>query len=127
MSAAVGVLPVAGIQVSIRPTTASPGSALCSTDRLQIDYDDELTKIEEFLTRFEPQRRANGQQTIPDNDDDEADSDAEELADDLSDMGVNGEGDRRTKAKYMRMLRKVANRQTSEVVVDLADVRNASV
>jgi hypothetical protein len=29
----------------------------------------------------------------------------------------------RSKAKYMRALRRVANRQTEEVVIDLADLR----
>ena len=39
------------------------------------------------------------------------------------DVEGHGEAQRRSKAKYMKVIRKVANRQKSEVVVDLADLR----
>ncbi len=47
------------------------------------------------------------------------------MADGLDGMAVDGDREvpGRSKAKYMKVLRKVANRQTSEVVVDLADLR----
>lgn len=32
----------------------------------------------------------------------------------------------RSKAKYMRIMRKVANRQTSEVVIDLKDIQQVN-
>mgnify|MGYP002718906515 CR=1 FL=1 len=101
MSATVGVLPVAGIQ---------------------IDYAEELETITDFLSRYVPPPRA-ARRDLPGNDDDEAE-DEDELADDVADLGV-GEHDvpGRSKAKYMRALRRVANRQTEEVVIDLADLR----
>jgi DNA replication licensing factor MCM7 len=37
---------------------------------------------------------------------------------------VNGE--ERSKAKYMRVLRKVANRQSAAVIIDLNDVKEVS-
>jgi DNA replication licensing factor MCM7 len=40
-------------------------------------------------------------------------------------QGANGE--RRSKAKYMKLLRKVANRQTAEVIVDLADLKKVCI
>ena len=43
------------------------------------------------------------------------------LADAVDDLDVNGE--ERSKAKYMRVLRKVANRQSAAVVIDLNDVK----
>jgi DNA replication licensing factor MCM7 len=81
-------------------------------------------KIEDFLTRFVPQPRHRGQ-PLPADDDEEAEDDGEDLADDLNDLDVDGEDGLpgRSKAKYMKVMRKVANRQTSEVVIDLADLR----
>ena len=43
------------------------------------------------------------------------------LADAVDDLDVNGE--ERSKAKYMRVLRKVANRQSAAVIIDLNDVK----
>ncbi|WWD21313.1 hypothetical protein CI109_105797 [Kwoniella shandongensis] len=107
-SANVGVLPVASIQ---------------------INYDEELEKIQEFLTTYVPPPRS-ARRTLPSDDDEEAedeDEDEGDLADDLSDLDVDeGERRHREKAKYMRVLRKVANRQTAEVVVDLADLKKFS-
>jgi DNA replication licensing factor MCM7 len=48
------------------------------------------------------------------------------LADDLGDINVDDDDEdapERSKAKYMKVLRKVANRQSAEVVIDLADLR----
>ena len=101
MAAPVGVLPVASIQ---------------------LDYAEELEKITQFLSTYVPPPR-DPRATLPANDDEEAEDD---LADDLDDMAFDADGDEqgeRSKAKYMRVLRKVANRQTAEVVVDLADLR----
>lgn len=65
---------------------------------------------------------------LPDDDDQEAEDEDEENADDLADavddLDVNGE--ERSKAKYMRVLRKVANRQSAAVVIDLNDVKEVS-
>lgn len=101
MAAPVGVLPVASIQ---------------------LDYAEELEKITQFLSTYVPPPR-DPRAALPANDDEEAEDD---LADDLDDMAFDADGDEqgeRSKAKYMRVLRKVANRQTAEVVVDLADLR----
>jgi DNA replication licensing factor MCM7 len=46
------------------------------------------------------------------------------LADAVDDLDVNGE--RRSKAKYMKVLRKVANRQSAAVIIDLNDVKEVS-
>ena len=46
------------------------------------------------------------------------------MADAVDDLDVNGE--QRSKAKYMKVLRKVANRQSAAVVVDLNDVKEVS-
>ena len=103
MAAPVGVLPVASIQ---------------------LDYADELEKITQFLSTYVPPPR-DPRTTLPADDDEEAE---DELADDMDDLDFDGDSDgneqgQRSKAKYMRVLRKVANRQTAEVVVDLADLR----
>ncbi|ORY33036.1 MCM2/3/5 family-domain-containing protein [Naematelia encephala] len=106
MAANVGVLPVASIQ---------------------INYEDELSKITDFLSTYasQPRRRT----ALPVDDDEEAEEDEEEedLADEVDDMDLQ-DGNRagRSKAKYMKILRKVANRRTAEVVVDLADLRRYS-
>lgn len=103
MATNVGVLPVAGFQ---------------------IDYADELEKITDFLSRYVPPPRA--QRALPADDDEAAEED--DLADDINDLGVD-DGDateERSKAKYMKVLRRVANRQTAEVIIDLADLRKVS-
>ena len=75
------------------------------------------------MTRYVPQPRP--RRALPANDDEEADDEEEDLADDLDELDVDGDGEGpdRSKAKYMKVLRKVANRQTSEIIVDLADLR----
>jgi hypothetical protein len=90
--------------------------------------DSPKAKIESFLTTYVPQRPA--RQWIPSDDDEDAEGD---LADEMDGMDVGGDGsdgegqgEERSKAKYIRVLRKVANRQTAEVVVDLADLRKVS-
>jgi DNA replication licensing factor MCM7 len=102
MATNVGVLPVAGIQ---------------------IDYTEELEKISTFLSTFVPPPRA--RRDLPADDDEEAE---EDLADEINDLDVddNDEREERSKAKYMKVLRRVANRQTAEVVIDLADLRKVS-
>ena len=79
------------------------------------------------MTRFVADSSSRRRQ-IPDDDDQEAEEDDEEdadaLADAVDDLDVNGE--ERSKAKYMRVLRKVANRQSAAVVVDLNDVQEVS-
>jgi hypothetical protein len=90
----------------------------------QINYPEELNRIEDFLTRFVADSSARRRQ-LPDDDDQEAEEedqeDADMLADAVDDLDVNGE--ERSKAKYMRVLRKVANRQSAAVVIDLNDVK----
>ncbi len=78
------------------------------------------------MTRYVPQLRQ--RRGLPADDDEEAEDEDEELADDLDDLGVDGEDEApgRSKAKYMKVLRNVANRQTTEVVVDLADLRKVN-
>lgn len=51
--------------------------------------------------------------------------DEDDLADGLDDLDV-GEGSGRSKAKYMKVLRKVANRQSAAVTIDLNDVKEVS-
>ena len=105
MAAPAGVLPVASIN---------------------IDYADELEKISTFLSTYVPPPRPTRRGGIPADDDEEAE-DEEELLDDLDGIDIDDdEHAQRSKAKYMKKLRKVANRQTSEVVVDLADLRKVS-
>ena len=45
------------------------------------------------------------------------------MAADVGDMDMGGEGEGRSKAKYMKLLRRIANRQTTEVVIDLSDLK----
>ena len=90
-----------------------------------IDYNSEMERITDFLSRYVKERarpnrrRGQAEAEIPSDDDDAAEDDLVENADDLDMDG----GASRSKAKYMKVLRKVANRQTSEVVVDLADLK----
>lgn len=100
MATNVGVLPVAGIN---------------------IDYAEETEEIERFLSKYEVTRTA--PRDLPVDDDDEAEEDT--LADDVADLGMRDDEDalRRSKLKYMKILRRVANRQTEEVIIDLADLR----
>ncbi|EIW66037.1 hypothetical protein TREMEDRAFT_65880 [Tremella mesenterica DSM 1558] len=100
----VGVLPVASIP---------------------INYEEELGKIEDFLTKFVPQARRPRRHAHLPADDDEAAEEEQALADDLDDLDVDDVDGRegRSKAKYMKVLRKVANRQLAEVTVDLSDLR----
>lgn len=95
---------------------------------IPVDYAEEVRKIEEFLTRYVPQPRSHRRgrqqaQQLPADDDEAAEEDEEELADDLDDLGLDGGRASRVKEKYLRVLRRVANRQTAEVVVDLNDLR----
>jgi hypothetical protein len=94
----------------------------------QIDYAEELVKIEDFLTRFVSDRSS--RRRDPNDDEEEGEESAEEddeddLADGLDDLDV-GEGSGRSKAKYMKVLRKVANRQSAAVTIDLNDVKEVS-
>lgn len=69
---------------------------------------------------------------MPADDDDEAEEDEEEdLADDLDDLDVDGDDENapaagRSKAKYMKVLRRVANRRSAAITVDLNDVKDVS-
>jgi hypothetical protein len=116
-----GVLPVANIDVS-------PLNKLGTKDTdMQINYPEELARIEDFLTRYVADRSPRTRQLPSDDDQEAEEEDAEEeddLADAVDDLDVNGE--RRSKAKYMKMLRKVANRQSAAVVIDLNDVKEVS-
>lgn len=116
-----GVLPVANIDVSIA------GSAQAGDSDIQINYPEELARIEDFLTRYVADRSARNRQ-LPSDDDQEAEEedaeDEDDLADAVDDLDVNGE--QRSKAKYMKVLRKVANRQSAAVVIDLNDVKEVS-
>jgi hypothetical protein len=114
-----GVLPVANIDVS-------PPNKLGTKDtEMQINYPEELARIEDFLTRYVADRSTRTRQLPSDDDQEAEEEDAEEQEDDLADavddLDVNGE--RRSKAKYMKVLRKVANRQSAAVIVDLNDVK----
>ena len=97
---------------------------MCRELIIQINYPEELNRIEDFLTRFVADSSARRRQ-LPDDDDQEAEEedqeDADMLADAVDDLDVNGE--ERSKAKYMRVLRKVANRQSAAVIIDLNDVK----
>lgn len=89
---------------------------------MQVDYPEELTKIEDFLTRFV----ATPSRGLPADDDEEAEEE-EDLADEVDDMDMDGDdGVGRSKAKYMKVLRKVANRRVASVTIDLNDVKEVS-
>jgi DNA replication licensing factor MCM7 len=105
MAATAGVLPVANFQ---------------------IDYPAELDKITEFLSSYVPPPRA-PRRGLPSDDDEDAEEEDNEddLEDGLDNLSVDGRVER-SKAKYMKVLRKVANRQTSEVIVDLGDLIKVS-
>lgn len=140
MAANIGVLPVATIPVSSASSThlhSMLNLFRLTTNKSSVSYAPLIfcilstnipVQINDFLSSYVPQarnrnRNARRQQQAAD-DDDEAESE-EDLADDLDDMNVDGDGarDGRSKAKYMRLLRKVANRQTTEVVIDLSDLK----
>jgi hypothetical protein len=120
MATTSGVLPVAAIDVSYLFLARQRAD-------FQINYPEELARIEDFLTRFVADSSARRRQ-LPDDDDQEAEEEDEENADDLADavddLDVNGE--ERSKAKYMKVLRKVANRQSAAVIIDLNDVKEVS-
>lgn len=78
-------------------------------------------KISDFLTRFVAVPRRG--RPIPANDDDAAEESSDEEIDDFADLDLEDEAEGRSKAKYMKIMRKVANRQTTEVVVDLNDLQ----
>lgn len=93
-----------------------------------MDYPEELTKIEDFLTRFVPDTSRRNRQ-LPDDDDEEAEE--EDLANDLDELDVDEDddapgGERRSKAKYMKVLRRIANRRSAAVTIDLNDVKEVS-
>jgi hypothetical protein len=71
-------------------------------------------------TRNARQRHQAGNATANDESEEE-----DALVDDMDDMEMEGDEGRpsRTKTKYMKLLRKVANRQTTEVVIDLSDLK----
>jgi DNA replication licensing factor MCM7 len=107
---------------------AAPAIGVLPVASIAINYEDELAKIESFLTTYVPERRRNARRgaALPADDDEEAE-DEDDMADEMDGMDVDeGEGEGRSKAKYMRVLRKVANRQTAEVVIDLGDLRKVS-
>ena len=102
---------------------SGPTVGVLPVANFQIDYASELDRIKDFLSRYVPERgrpsrRSRPEDELPSDDDDEAE---DELADDIDNLDVGQSG--RSKAKYMKRLRKVANRQSVEVVVDLADLR----
>ena len=89
-----------------------------------------MTKIEDFLTRFVPDNSRRSRR-LPEDDDDEAEE--EDLADELEGLDVDEDvdedaegGERRSKAKYMKVLRRIANRRTAAVTIDLNDVKEVS-
>lgn len=84
------------------------------------------------MTRFvaAPTRR---NQRLSADDDDEAEEDGADLADEMDGLDVDEDEDdiapgaeRRSKAKYMKVLRKVANRRSAEVIIDLNDIKEVS-
>lgn len=88
----------------------------------------DLAKITDFVTNFASTRRRRGQDaSLPANDDaaaeDESDDDDESLDEHMDSLDVD---DSRSKSKYMRIMRKVANRQTTKVVIDLNDLQEYS-
>ncbi|WVQ81309.1 hypothetical protein IAT38_003432 [Cryptococcus sp. DSM 104549] len=104
------------------------GASTLPVANINVNYEEELTKIEDFLTHFvpPPRSRPRGKAQFPADDDDEAEDtseDEESLADDMGGLGVGEEGNRREKVKYMRVLKQVANRKTAEVVIDLKDLK----
>jgi DNA replication licensing factor MCM7 len=84
-------------------------------------------QINDFLSTYVPQERNRGRgarrQQARGEDDSEAESE-EDLADGVNNMNVDGE--RAPKEKYMKLLRQVANRQTTEVVIELSDLKKVS-
>lgn len=81
----------------------------------------------------QPRRNGNGNGRLPADDDDEAEDEdedaADDLADDVNDLDVDDDNDNdapRSKAKYMKVLRRVANRRSAQVVIDLNDVKDVS-
>ncbi|OCF40398.1 minichromosome maintenance protein 7 (cell division control protein 47) [Kwoniella heveanensis CBS 569] len=121
-------------------------AAVLPVASINVNYEEETERIKEFLTTYVAPARSHrrpvnghghgqGQGHGDDNDDDEefeseheradGESDGDDLADGLSDLDVRGE-ERREKAKYMKVLKKVANRRTEKVVIDLADLKNFS-
>lgn len=89
-----------------------------------------MTKIEDFLTRFVPDNSRRNRQ-LPDDDDDEAEE--EDLADEMNGLDVDEDEDddapgaeRRSKAKYMKVLRRVANRRSAAITIDLNDIKEVS-
>ncbi|CAK9781347.1 MCM-domain-containing protein [Cutaneotrichosporon oleaginosum] len=87
---------------------------------IEVDYDEEIRKISEFLTKFVSERRQANGGAIPENDDAAAEDETEDELDDLDELHM----EEARSPKYMRIMRKVANRQTAEVVIDLKDLQN---
>lgn len=87
--------------------------------------DASTAKIEDFLERYVAGPRPRRNQDALPADDDAAAEDTSEDEDDLAEGmdGLNVQGARRTKFKYLRMLREVANRRREDIVIDLKDLK----
>ncbi|TYJ57734.1 hypothetical protein B9479_001588 [Cryptococcus floricola] len=103
---------------------ADAGAAVLPVANVNINYDEESGKIEDFLLNFVPiPRNRRHQAPIPADDDaaaEETSEDDDDLANGLD--GLNVGGARRQKHKYQRIMREVANRRRTDVVVNLKDV-----
>lgn len=90
-----------------------------------------MTKIEDFLTRFVADTSRRNRRLPADNDDEAEEDEDEDLADGVDDLDVDVDGDDehaagRSKAKYMKVLRRVANRRSAAVTIDLNDLKEVS-
>ncbi|EAL19989.1 hypothetical protein CNBF3160 [Cryptococcus deneoformans B-3501A] len=108
--------------------TNDAGASVMPVANVQINYEEESAKIEDFLARYVAGPRPRRDQSALPADDDSAAEDASEDEDDLADGmgGLNVQGAGRTKFKYLRMLREVANRRREDIVIDLKDLKRHS-
>ncbi|WWC72895.1 uncharacterized protein I206_106859 [Kwoniella pini CBS 10737] len=113
---------------------AAPAVGVLPVASININYEEETERIREFLTSYVSPPRSS-RRIIPSDDDELAEDedlneeeddqeDENDLADNMSDLNVRDRS--RSKAKYIKKLRKVANRQTEEIVIDLQDIKNFS-
>ncbi|WVO15363.1 translation elongation factor Tu [Cryptococcus depauperatus] len=106
-------------------TMADSAAAVLPVANVHINYEEESTKIEDFLKNFVPQpQEQRARDTFP-GDDDAAAEDASEGEDDLANgMGsLSFQGGRREKHKYMKILGEIVNRRRSDIVIDLKDLK----
>ncbi|RSH95139.1 Mcm2-7 hexameric complex component [Saitozyma podzolica] len=91
---------------------AAPAIGVLPVASIAINYEDELAKIESFLTTYVPERRRNARRgaALPADDDEEAE-DVDDMADEMDGMDVD---------------EREGRGGTAEVVIDLGDLRKFS-